>query len=142
MYNNFTSPSPITQAYFSAAAFAKSPTYHSQTLTRAEYAEGGSNAARRKFRDWKSFDSKLFKASLDSAADSISTSNFVHSEFDHPEKHSETTRAKGKGTGKQKEDTTSRARKPRVASKPSASLLSGNSVGRTRSRGNASGSGR
>lgn len=45
--------SPITEAYHSALAFGSSPEFLNRTVTRAEYAESGSNAARRKFRDWK-----------------------------------------------------------------------------------------
>lgn len=34
-------------------AFAKKAAFTQQAVTRAEYAEMGSNASRRKFRDWK-----------------------------------------------------------------------------------------
>lgn len=45
--------SPILEAYRSAMAFANQPAYSDRIVTRAEYQEGGSNACRRKFRDWK-----------------------------------------------------------------------------------------
>ena len=43
----------MTQAYHSAVAFASSPTFSEHVVTRAEYLESGSNASRRKFKDWK-----------------------------------------------------------------------------------------
>lgn len=43
---------PIIQTYKSAHAFANSDNYHTLTITREEYNEGGSNACRRKFRDF------------------------------------------------------------------------------------------
>lgn len=42
--------SPITEAYHAARAFARSPNFSSFCVTKEEYAEGGSNACRRKFR--------------------------------------------------------------------------------------------
>jgi actin-related protein 6 len=42
--------SPITEAYYAARAFARSPTFSSFCVTKEEYAEGGSNACRKKFR--------------------------------------------------------------------------------------------
>ncbi|KII90669.1 hypothetical protein PLICRDRAFT_174052 [Plicaturopsis crispa FD-325 SS-3] len=44
---------PITEVYRSAANFARQPEYWDSTVTRAEYLEAGSNACRRKFKDWK-----------------------------------------------------------------------------------------
>ncbi|KAG6919219.1 hypothetical protein DXG01_008014 [Tephrocybe rancida] len=44
---------PITEAYRAATTFAGMPGFTNQVVTRAEYAESGSNASRRKFRDWK-----------------------------------------------------------------------------------------
>ena len=45
---------PIIQTWKAAYAFANSDGYHALTVTREEYNEGGSNACRRKFRqfDW------------------------------------------------------------------------------------------
>ena len=48
--------SPITEAYRSAFAFASGPQFAEHLVTRAEYLEGGSNACRRKFKDWRSSD--------------------------------------------------------------------------------------
>ncbi|KAG6819703.1 hypothetical protein H0H93_009447 [Arthromyces matolae] len=45
--------SPITEAYRSAVAFSRIPDFTNRAVTRAEYAESGSNASRRKFHDWK-----------------------------------------------------------------------------------------
>ena len=45
--------SPVLEAYRSGVAFAKTPGFMQQAVTRAEYLEMGSNASRRKFRDWK-----------------------------------------------------------------------------------------
>jgi actin-related protein 6 len=45
--------SPITEAYKSAYAFASQGDFARHAVTRAEYAESGSSASRRKFRDWK-----------------------------------------------------------------------------------------
>ncbi|KAF8182292.1 actin-related protein Arp6 [Pholiota molesta] len=44
---------PITEAYKSAYAFASQGDFARHAVTRAEYAESGSSASRRKFRDWK-----------------------------------------------------------------------------------------
>ncbi|KAI0736230.1 actin-like protein Arp6 [Fomitopsis betulina] len=44
---------PILEAYRSGVAFAMKPAFTQQAVTRAEYLEMGSNASRRKFRDWK-----------------------------------------------------------------------------------------
>ena len=43
--------SPITEAYYAARVFARSPNFSSFCVTKEEFAEGGSNACRRKFRD-------------------------------------------------------------------------------------------
>ncbi|KAF9481127.1 actin-related protein Arp6 [Pholiota conissans] len=56
----YTCDDPITEAYKSAHAFAaaepssshNSVSFARNAVTRAEYAESGSNASRRKFRDW------------------------------------------------------------------------------------------
>lgn len=47
---------PITEAYRSAFAFAGRSQFVEHMVTRAEYLEGGSNACRRKFKDWRSLD--------------------------------------------------------------------------------------
>ncbi|KAL0961517.1 hypothetical protein HGRIS_006458 [Hohenbuehelia grisea] len=44
---------PTTEVYRSALAFARSPQFTQNCVTREEYAESGSNASRRKFSDWK-----------------------------------------------------------------------------------------
>ncbi|KAG6856228.1 hypothetical protein H0H87_006322 [Tephrocybe sp. NHM501043] len=44
---------PIIEAYKAAATFASLPGFTNHVVTRAEYAESGSNASRRKFHDWK-----------------------------------------------------------------------------------------
>ncbi|ETW81470.1 hypothetical protein HETIRDRAFT_318154 [Heterobasidion irregulare TC 32-1] len=49
----YESENPILEAYRSAMAFANQPAYSDRIVTKAEYQEGGSNACRRKFRDWK-----------------------------------------------------------------------------------------
>lgn len=48
-----TTVSPITEAYRSAIKFTDQPQFSSRLVTRAEYQESGSNACRRKFRDWQ-----------------------------------------------------------------------------------------
>jgi len=45
---------PITEAYRSAFAFAGTPQFADHSVTRTEYLESGSNASRRKFKDWRS----------------------------------------------------------------------------------------
>ena len=45
--------SPITEAYHSAYQFVRQAGFSEHVVTRAEYAENGSNASRKKFRDWK-----------------------------------------------------------------------------------------
>lgn len=49
----YSSHEPITEAYRSAVAFARISTFPQCMVTREEYQEMGSNASRRKFRDWK-----------------------------------------------------------------------------------------
>jgi len=53
--------SPITEAYRAAANFASMPIFTNHTVTRAEYAESGSNASRRKFHDRKPHESEREK---------------------------------------------------------------------------------
>ncbi|KZP07507.1 actin-domain-containing protein [Athelia psychrophila] len=50
----FQCDDPISEAYQSAVNFARHPQYSEQVVTRTEYLESGSNACRRKFRDWRS----------------------------------------------------------------------------------------
>ncbi|RPD77652.1 actin-like protein Arp6 [Lentinus tigrinus ALCF2SS1-7] len=49
----YASDEPILEAYRSAVAFAARPEFPQFAVTREEYQEMGSNACRRKFRDWK-----------------------------------------------------------------------------------------
>ncbi|THH10060.1 hypothetical protein EW146_g8492 [Bondarzewia mesenterica] len=49
----YESEDPILEAYRSAVAFASHPDFSEYTVTRSEYQESGSNACRRKFKDWK-----------------------------------------------------------------------------------------
>jgi actin-related protein 6 len=44
---------PILEAYHSAFAFATTPEFSDHVVKRTEYLESGSNASRRKFKDWK-----------------------------------------------------------------------------------------
>ena len=44
---------PILEAYHSAFAFATTPEFTDNVVKRTEYLESGSNASRRKFKDWK-----------------------------------------------------------------------------------------
>jgi len=50
--NIFKSDDPVTEAYRSALMFSKHPDFPPHLLTRAEYLESGSSAARRKFGQW------------------------------------------------------------------------------------------
>jgi len=59
IYTFITTDSPITEAYRSAFAFASQAGFAEHAVTRAEYLEGGSNACRRKFKDWRSLDEAL-----------------------------------------------------------------------------------
>ncbi|KAF8956525.1 actin-related protein Arp6 [Flammula alnicola] len=52
---------PITEAYESAYNFASQDGFARLAVTRAEYAESGSSASRRKFRDWKPQESEKEK---------------------------------------------------------------------------------
>lgn len=45
--------SAVLEAYRAAIAFAKTASFRNQTVTREEYLENGSDACRRKFKDWK-----------------------------------------------------------------------------------------
>lgn len=53
--------SPITEAYHSAYQFVNQAGFTEHVVTRAEYAEYGSNASRKKFRDWKPQESEKEK---------------------------------------------------------------------------------
>ena len=53
--------SPITEAYHSAYQFVSQAGFTEHVVTRAEYAEYGSNASRKKFRDWKPQESEKEK---------------------------------------------------------------------------------
>ncbi|KZT23398.1 actin-related protein Arp6 [Neolentinus lepideus HHB14362 ss-1] len=53
-----TAADAMTEAYKSALAFARSGDFSSYVVTRAEYQESGSNASRRRFKDWKSTDNE------------------------------------------------------------------------------------
>lgn len=53
--------SPITEAYQSAYQFVSQAGFAEHVVTRAEYAENGSNASRKKFRDWKPQESEKEK---------------------------------------------------------------------------------
>ncbi|KAF8157920.1 actin-related protein Arp6 [Crassisporium funariophilum] len=52
---------PVTEAYHSAYQFASQAGFAQHVVTRSEYAESGSNASRRKFRDWKPQESEKEK---------------------------------------------------------------------------------
>jgi len=52
---------PITEAYHSAYQFVRQDGFTQHVVTRAEYAENGSNASRKKFRDWKPQESEKEK---------------------------------------------------------------------------------
>ncbi|TFK34759.1 actin-related protein Arp6 [Crucibulum laeve] len=52
---------PITEAYRAAFSFVNTPGFESHVVTRAEYAESGSNASRKKFHDWKHRESEKEK---------------------------------------------------------------------------------
>jgi len=84
----YESNEPLTEAYRAALAFATTPEFSSFVVTRADYAEGGSNASRRKFMDWK----------VD-------------------EKEKEKTRESAKGKGKQREDNEDRPQAPKKLSR-------------------------
>lgn len=47
------SAAPITAAFHAGRAFARTPAFEAQLVTREEYMESGSSACRRKFKDWK-----------------------------------------------------------------------------------------
>ncbi|PPR05407.1 hypothetical protein CVT24_008021 [Panaeolus cyanescens] len=54
-------PDPVTEAYRSACKLATHPGFNSLCVTREEFLESGSNATRRKFRDWKPQESEKEK---------------------------------------------------------------------------------
>ncbi|KIJ64586.1 hypothetical protein HYDPIDRAFT_111953 [Hydnomerulius pinastri MD-312] len=49
----FRSDDSVTESYYSALSFVKSPSFSTHLVTRAEYLESGSNATRRKFSQWQ-----------------------------------------------------------------------------------------
>jgi len=58
----YSSHDPITEAYRSAVQFARTPAFPQCTVTREEYQEMGSNASRRKLKDWKVIDKEVAKS--------------------------------------------------------------------------------
>jgi len=52
---------PITEAYRAAVGFARGAGFTRQLVTRAEYAESGSSASRRKFREGRPHESEKEK---------------------------------------------------------------------------------
>jgi actin-related protein 6 len=73
---------PIIQTYKSAYALANSGNYNSLVVTREEYNEGGSNACRRKFRDfdWDPIKDKNAQASRSTRKDRLDLKELEESE--------------------------------------------------------------
>ncbi|KAI0786140.1 actin-like protein Arp6 [Abortiporus biennis] len=55
------SEEPILEAYHAAMTFSLRSDFQEHTVTRAEYLEMGSNACRRKWKDWKPADCSVLK---------------------------------------------------------------------------------
>jgi len=51
--NVYESKDAVLEVYHSAVAFVKPMSFRQHVVTREEYLESGSNACRRKFKDWK-----------------------------------------------------------------------------------------
>ncbi|KZV77066.1 actin-like protein ARP6 [Peniophora sp. CONT] len=51
--NIYESKDAVIEVYRAGIAFAKSPSFRNHVVTREEYLENGSDACRRKFKDWK-----------------------------------------------------------------------------------------
>ncbi|KAJ7468244.1 actin-related protein Arp6 [Mycena galericulata] len=76
---------PALDAHRAAIALASDPTFSQRAVTRAEYLESGSSAARRKFPDWQPREKEK--------------------ERERPSPHQGTgSKVKGKGKGKQREE--------------------------------------
>ncbi|KAF8739517.1 hypothetical protein AX14_009296 [Amanita brunnescens Koide BX004] len=86
----YESAEPITEAYRAALNFASLPEFTHQLVTRSEYAEFGSNASRRKFRDWSSKDIETDSTEIGKA------SKGKQKEDDHPQSPSRLTRTRSK----------------------------------------------
>lgn len=88
--------SPVLEAYHSAIAFAKKPSFMQHVVTKEEYLESGSNATRRKFRDWKPADPDGKQSEAHKGRTAAKTYQEDAEEDDvHPPKTS--TRGRGRG---------------------------------------------
>jgi len=89
----YESAEPITEAYRAALNFASLPEFTHQLVTRSEYAEFGSNASRRKFRDSSSKDNE------NESSEVGKTIKGKQREDDHPQSPSRLTRTRSKTAG-------------------------------------------
>uniref|UniRef100_A0A8H7XR10 Actin-like protein ARP6 n=1 Tax=Psilocybe cubensis TaxID=181762 RepID=A0A8H7XR10_PSICU len=94
--------SPITEVYKSAYNFAMDDGFLSHVVTRAEYAESGSSASRRKFRDWRPQESEKEKV-REAVPSKLKGKQQQHREDDRSQAPSKPTKTRstraGAGTG-------------------------------------------
>ncbi|KAF7791485.1 hypothetical protein EIP86_002501 [Pleurotus ostreatoroseus] len=95
----YTAEDPILEAYYSALAFVKSPSFTQQVVTKAEYMESGSNATRRKFKDWKPVDQHGKDKEVHKARTTAKSYQEDLEEDFRPPKASTRGRGRGRGRG-------------------------------------------
>ncbi|KAI0335723.1 actin-like protein Arp6 [Cubamyces sp. BRFM 1775] len=94
----FSSEHPILEAYYSAVAFAARPEFAQCAVTREEYQESGSNACRRKFRDWKPVEKEATRSREQGKGKSTESQMDVEGD-DIPPPTKKTVRGRGRGRG-------------------------------------------
>lgn len=95
----YTSDDPVLEAYRSGVAFAKMPDFAQATVTREEYLEMGSNACRRKFRDWKATDRDVSKGKEPARGKGESRTREDGQDADHATPAKRGGRGRGRGRG-------------------------------------------
>ncbi|KAJ8483371.1 hypothetical protein ONZ51_g4748 [Trametes cubensis] len=94
----FSSEHPILEAYYSAVAFAARPEFAQCVVTKEEYQESGSNACRRKFRDWKPVEKEATRSREQGKGKGIESQMDVEGD-DIPPPTKKTMRGRGRGRG-------------------------------------------
>ncbi|KAI0657259.1 actin-like protein Arp6 [Cubamyces menziesii] len=89
---------PILEAYYSAVAFAARPEFAQCVVTKEEYQESGSNACRRKFRDWKPVEKEATRSREQGKGKGIESQMDVEGD-DIPPPTKKTMRGRGRGRG-------------------------------------------
>ncbi|KAI0819238.1 actin-like protein Arp6 [Trametes gibbosa] len=95
----YASEHPTLEAYYAAVAFAARPEFTQCVVTREEYLEMGSNACRRKFRDWKPAEREAPSRSREQAKGRGQKNQVDDQDDDSPPPTKKSTRGRGRGRG-------------------------------------------